>query len=93
MSLIYNSLPEIEAKNFSKLEAHLGITFKQPEYLIQAFVHRSYLNEHHDFPVGQNERLDEVFWVFESEAEVFFQLGKIFGFNFGQRIVRKRHSV
>ena len=58
MSLIYNSLPEIEAKNFSKLEEHLGITFKQPEYLIQAFVHRSYLNEHHDFPVGQNERLE-----------------------------------
>jgi len=26
--------------------------------LVQAFVHRSYLNEHHDFPLGHNERLE-----------------------------------
>ncbi len=58
MSLAYNSLPEIAEKNFPSLEEKIGITFKKPEYLIQAFVHRSYLNEHHDFPLGQNERLE-----------------------------------
>ncbi|MEK7131477.1 MAG: ribonuclease III [Patescibacteria group bacterium] len=50
--------PEIKAKNFSGLQEKLGIKFKKPEYLIQAFVHRSYLNEHHDFIVGHNERLE-----------------------------------
>lgn len=51
-------LPEVQAKNFSTLEEKIGIKFKKPELLIQAFVHRSYLNEHHDFPLGQNERLE-----------------------------------
>ncbi len=58
MSLTYNSLPEIIEKNFPAFEEKLGIKFKRPELLIQAFVHRSYLNEHHDFPLGQNERLE-----------------------------------
>ena len=58
MSLTYKSLPEIAEKKFPALEETLGIKFKQPELLIQAFVHRSYLNEHHDFPLGQNERLE-----------------------------------
>ncbi|MSU75118.1 MAG: ribonuclease III [Candidatus Magasanikbacteria bacterium] len=57
MPLTYQS-PEIAAKNFPELEDQLGITFKNPELLIQSFVHRSYLNEHHDFPLGQNERLE-----------------------------------
>lgn len=52
------SLPEVEEKNFKKLEEILGIKFKKPEFLVQAFVHRSYLNEHHDFPLGHNERLE-----------------------------------
>ncbi len=52
------SLPEVQEKHFEKLEDILGITFKHSEYLVQAFVHRSYLNEHHDFPLGQNERLE-----------------------------------
>lgn len=54
---ILNS-PEIKAKDFSGLQEKLGIKFKNPEFLIQAFVHRSYLNEHHDFIVGHNERLE-----------------------------------
>jgi ribonuclease-3 len=57
-TLHYESLPEIVEKNFPSLEAHLGIRFTHPPYLIQAFVHRSYLNEHRDFPVGHNERLE-----------------------------------
>src|SRR3989339_1803746 len=51
-------MPEVEEKDFSVLEDKIGVQFKNPEYLIQAFVHRSYLNEHRDFPIGHNERLE-----------------------------------
>ncbi len=57
MSLV-KDLPEVKEKNFASLEDKIGVTFQKKEYLIQAFVHRSYLNEHHDFPLGQNERLE-----------------------------------
>lgn len=49
---------DIKAKKFNALEKKIGISFDYPEYLVQAFVHRSYLNEHHDFPLGHNERLE-----------------------------------
>jgi len=51
-------LDEVKEKNFSELEEKLGVKFKHPEFLVQAFVHRSYLNEHRDFPLGHNERLE-----------------------------------
>ncbi len=51
-------LPEIKERNFEILEEKIGIKFKNFEYLVQAFVHRSYLNEHQDFPLSQNERLE-----------------------------------
>lgn len=50
--------PEIKQKKFGALEKKLGLKFKNTEYLIQAFVHRSFLNEHHNFPLGNNERLE-----------------------------------
>ncbi|MCX6779774.1 MAG: ribonuclease III, partial [Candidatus Magasanikbacteria bacterium] len=53
-----SSLPEVQEKNFSLLENKLGVKFKNINILYQAFVHRSYLNEHHDFALGQNERLE-----------------------------------
>ena len=40
------------------LEQNLGVTFKNIDLLRQALVHRSYLNEHPDFPLGHNERLE-----------------------------------
>lgn len=52
------NLEEVKAKNFASFEDLIGISFKQKEFLIQAFVHRSYLNEHHDFPINNNERLE-----------------------------------
>ncbi len=52
------TLPEVEEKNFPLLEKIIDIKFKKIELLIQAFVHRSFLNEHHEFPLGQNERLE-----------------------------------
>ncbi len=41
-----------------KLEEIIGVTFKNRDTLRQALVHRSYLNEHPDFPLGHNERLE-----------------------------------
>ena len=41
-----------------KVEQALGVTFQDKDTLRQALVHRSYLNEHPDFPLGHNERLE-----------------------------------
>jgi ribonuclease III len=45
-------------KNFSDLEEAIGIKFKEINLLKQAVVHRSYLNEHPDFELHHNERLE-----------------------------------
>lgn len=45
-------------KDFSILEKKLGINFKDKDLLLQAFVHRSFLNENPDFKVSNNERLE-----------------------------------
>lgn len=45
-------------KDFSCLENSLGLKFKNPDLLKQAVVHRSYLNEHPDFTLNHNERLE-----------------------------------
>jgi len=44
--------------DFSHLEKKLGIKFKNKDLLIQAFCHRSYLNENPDFYLPHNERLE-----------------------------------
>lgn len=45
-------------QDFSILEKKLGLKFKNIDLLIQAFVHRSYLNENPDFRLKNNERLE-----------------------------------
>jgi ribonuclease III len=45
-------------KNFSKLEEIIGVKFKNQDYLKQSVVHRSYLNEHPQFELHHNERLE-----------------------------------
>lgn len=45
-------------KDFSKLEALMDVKFKNLDLLKQAVVHRSYLNEHPDFELHHNERLE-----------------------------------
>ena len=45
-------------ENIALLEEQLGVRFKNKDMLRHALVHRSYLNEHPDFPLGQNERLE-----------------------------------
>lgn len=44
--------------NLSSLEKALGVTFLNKDLLQQSLVHRSYLNEHRDFPLDHNERLE-----------------------------------
>ncbi len=46
------------ASNLTKLQKIIGVTFKNDSLLKQALVHRSYLNEHPDFKIGHNERLE-----------------------------------
>lgn len=45
-------------KDFSRFEADIGYEFQDKAILTQAFVHRSYLNEHPSFATGHNERLE-----------------------------------
>lgn len=45
-------------KDFSKLEKRINIEFKNKDLLIQAVVHRSYLNENPGFKLPHNERLE-----------------------------------
>ncbi|MFH1712508.1 MAG: ribonuclease III [Patescibacteria group bacterium] len=48
----------MERHNIEALAKLIGIEFKKDGHLEQAVVHRSYLNEHPDFPLGHNERLE-----------------------------------
>ncbi len=48
----------MSVKDLSKLQKNLGIKFKNENLLRQALVHRSYINEHHNFELGHNERLE-----------------------------------
>ena len=45
-------------KDFSKLEKTLNLSFKNKDLLIQAFCHRSFLNENPDLHLEHNERLE-----------------------------------
>lgn len=45
-------------KDLTKLEKKLGVKFKNKNLITQALVHRSYLNEHPEFELDQNERLE-----------------------------------
>jgi len=45
-------------KDFPSLEKKLSLKFKNKDLLIQAFVHRSFLNENPDFKLFHNERLE-----------------------------------
>lgn len=43
---------------FNKLETDLGVAFKNRDLLVQAFTHRSYINENPGYRLGHNERLE-----------------------------------
>lgn len=40
------------------LQERIGVEFNNENLLKQSLVHRSYINEHQDFPLGHNERLE-----------------------------------
>ncbi|MGD0328332.1 MAG: ribonuclease III [Minisyncoccia bacterium] len=44
--------------DFSTCAKQLGISFDNPDLLIEALTHRSYLNEHHEYAGSHNERLE-----------------------------------
>lgn len=48
----------IMPKEQSKLEEILKINFKNKDFLREALVHRSYINEHPGFELGHNERME-----------------------------------
>lgn len=48
----------MQQKKFTALEKKLEVAFANPDLMRQAFVHRSYLNEHRDFELDHNERLE-----------------------------------
>jgi ribonuclease-3 len=45
-------------KDLAELEERLGYAFKDRALILQALTHRSYLNEHADFPYTHNERME-----------------------------------
>jgi ribonuclease-3 len=46
------------SKELTLLQERIAYSFKDPRLLEQALTHRSYLNEHPDWPTGHNERLE-----------------------------------
>lgn len=48
----------IKSEHFSDLEEKIKIIFRNKNILKNAFIHRSYLNEHKDFKGQSNERLE-----------------------------------
>ena len=44
--------------DLEKLEKKIGVKFKNKDLLQQSLVHRSYINEHKNFELDQNERLE-----------------------------------
>lgn len=47
-----------DQRNLNKIQQKIGIIFKNSHLLKQSVVHRSYINEHRDFPLDHNERLE-----------------------------------
>ncbi len=45
-------------KQIVRLEKKIGLIFKDKKIVLNAFVHRSFLNEHKDFPLPSNEKME-----------------------------------
>jgi ribonuclease III len=57
--------------HYTELEEELGIEFRDKSLLQRALTHRSYLNEHPEFPLEDNERLE-----FLGDAVLDFMTGE-----------------
>lgn len=51
-------IPAYTEKNFAELEQAIGIPFTNKDLIVNALVHRSFLNENRDFALPHNERLE-----------------------------------
>ena len=49
---------QTKPETLDKLEKRIGFNFKNPKLCHNAFIHRSYLNEHKNFKGDSNERLE-----------------------------------
>lgn len=52
------SIASLNSPIFKKLQQTIAVKFSDENLLVNAFVHRSYLNEHKDFQGESNERLE-----------------------------------
>ena len=53
--------------DLNQLEQRLDVVFRDKSLLQRALIHRSYLNEHPEFPLEDNERLD----IFQAQLVAF----------------------
>ena len=53
-----NLLDEKLLARASRIEKAIGVVFANKALLLQSFTHASYLNEHPEYPLGHNERLE-----------------------------------
>jgi ribonuclease-3 len=51
-------IPDHVLKTVEKLENRIGYTYRNKQYAINALVHSSFSNEHHNFAAKSNERLE-----------------------------------
>jgi ribonuclease-3 len=51
-------IPDEIMKIVETLESRIGYTYKNKQYAVNALVHSSYSNEHHNFATKNNERLE-----------------------------------
>ena len=56
--MLCGSYQYMASKELVQFQERIGYRFKDPKLLGQALTHRSYLNEHPDWPTGHNERLE-----------------------------------
>ena len=49
---------DTKSRDFEKLQRLINVEFKDTSLLKNAFIHRSYLNEHKNFKGASNERLE-----------------------------------
>jgi len=56
--VIWDLHPIMIDKHYAELETTIGVTFRDKDLFVSCLTHRSYLNEHPDFPLPHNERLE-----------------------------------
>ncbi|PIR83509.1 ribonuclease III [Candidatus Kaiserbacteria bacterium CG10_big_fil_rev_8_21_14_0_10_56_12] len=58
MRVLRRPSPRPFMPDFKNFATHIGVKFKNLDLLVEAFTHRSYLNEHKEYVGSHNERLE-----------------------------------